>query len=253
LARRGANEIVYLSHLQRREVSDFPLRLPLAGNKLLAARGALGFEGVINGFDYAGVPVLAAVRRVPDTPWILVAKIDLEEVHAPIERQTFWLALFGCSVLLTIGPGVAFTLRDLRMHFEIQRYRAELQERTLRGHYDYLSRFSNDIILLANRAGLILEANDRAVNAYGYSLEELIGMPLKQLRAETLPDFELDGKRAESEDGMIIETRHIRKHGSSFPFEMSARRVTVDDAVFWQNIIRDITERKEAEKERTSL
>jgi PAS domain S-box-containing protein len=229
--------------------------LPLSAEKLPAARGAAGFEGILTGVDYRGVPVLAVTRRVPETPWVLVAKIDLDEVHAPIERQTFWLGLIACSVILTIGIGVALILRDLRARLDVQQYRAELEQRALQGHYDYLSRFANDIILLTDEAAAIVEANDRAANSYGYSREELIGMPIRRLRApETQAAFDQDWRKTEDQDSVIFETRHIRKDGSTFPVEVSARKVSADgEGVFRQSIIRDITERKEAEKERAKL
>jgi PAS domain S-box-containing protein len=254
LARRDGNEVVYLNELRHRTNTALKLRIPLSQENLPAARGTMGFEGILTGIDYRGVPVLAAVRKVPETPWIMVAKIDLKEIHAPIEEQVYWLGLIACSVVLTIGTGVTLILRDLRAQINLQRYRAELEQRALRGHYDYLSRFANDIILLAGADGRILEANDRAVSSYGYSREELMGMPLQRLEApERLAAFEKEWRRTEQQESVIFETRHLRKDGSTFPVEVSARRVKVDEAVFLQSIIRDITERKEAERERARL
>jgi PAS domain S-box-containing protein len=124
----------------------------------------------------------------------------------------------------------------------------------LRDHYDYLSKYANDIILLTDDEGFVVEANDRAVNAYGYLRDDLVGIPLRELRArETLGTFEQDWRTTELQDSVIFETRHRRKDGSTFPVEVSARRVTVDGEVYRQSIIRDITERREAESERAQL
>jgi PAS domain S-box-containing protein len=254
LAARDGDEVVYLNELRHRKDTALRLRLPLQSPEVPAARGALGFEGIMTGVDYRGVPVLAAVRRVPDTPWILVAKIDVGEIHAAVERQTFWLALMGLSVLLTIGIGVTFLLRDLRARFVHQQRRADRERRLLRDHYDYLSKYANDIILLTNDRGVLVEANDRAVNTYGYPREELLGIPLLQLRApETTGAFREDWRITELQESVIFETRHRRKDGTTFPVEVSARRVTVDGEVYRQSIIRDITERREAECERVQL
>jgi PAS domain S-box-containing protein len=254
LARREGNEVVYLNELRHRKGTALRLRLPLQSQNLPAARGADGFEGILTGVDYRGIPVLAAIRKVPDSPWILVAKIDLQEVHEPIEQQTLWLGLIGCSMLLTIGAGVTFILRDLRARFDIQQYRARLEQRALRGHYDYLSKYANDIILLTDDKGLIAEANDRALNSYGYTREELVGMPLRQLRApETLREFEQDWQLTDLQESVIYETRHRCRDARTFPVEVSTRRVTVDHTVFRQSIIRDISERREAELERVHL
>jgi two-component system cell cycle sensor histidine kinase/response regulator CckA len=254
LVRREGNEVVFLNELRHRSGTSLKLRFPLSNESLPAARGAMGFEGIMTGTDYRGAPVLAAVRRIPDFPWILVAKVDLAEVRAPIARQMFWLGLIGFSVILTIGTGVSLILRDLRAKFDLERYRAEIEHRALRGHYDYLSRFANDIILLTNEAAVVVEANDRAVSTYGYTREELIGMPLRRLRAPgTLDSFEQEWRKTVEHDSLIFETNHLRKDGSSFPVEVSARRVTVDKTVFRQSIIRDISERKAGEKERAAL
>jgi PAS domain S-box-containing protein len=254
LARREGDSIVYLNELRHRGGTALTLRFPLSTADLPAARGARGFEGILTGIDYRGVPVLADVRRVPDTPWIIVSKIDKKEVEEPIQTQTIWLGLTACFLMLSIGFGVALILRDLRGRFAVQKLQSEAEQRALRGHYDFLSRFANDIILLTNEFGVIVEANDRAVTSYGYDREELIGMPLRALRApETLGKFEDDWRTTEQTESYIFETYHRRKNGTVFPAEVSARRVKVDDKVFRQSIIRDITERKEAEKERVKL
>ena len=254
LARVDGDEVLYLNELRHRQGAALKLRFPLSSADLPAARGALGFEGVLAGNDYRGVPVLAAVRRVPDTPWIIVAKVDLEELAAPIRTQTFWLGLTACSVVLTIGTGVVLILRDLRARFELQRHQAELEQQVLRGHFDFLSRFANDIILLTDDTGRVVEANDRALSAYGYGRDELIGMPLRALRApETLGTFDQQWARTKTDESYLFETRHLRKDGSTFPAEVSVRRIAIENLVLRQSIIRDVTERKEAEKERIKL
>jgi len=37
-----------------------------------AVKAALGQQGSVEGEDYRGVPVLAVVRAVPDSPWFMV-------------------------------------------------------------------------------------------------------------------------------------------------------------------------------------
>jgi two-component system cell cycle sensor histidine kinase/response regulator CckA len=254
LVRREGNEVVFLNNVRHQRDTALRMRLPLSNSKLPAAQGALGFEGITTGVDYRGVPVLAALRQVPGAPWVLVTKIDLAEIHSATERQTFWLGLVACSVILTIGTGIALLLRDLRARFDLQRYTAELEQRALRGHFDYLSRFANDIILLTDENGIIVEANDRAASSYGRSREELIGTQLRHLRApEAASSFDQDWKNTELQGSVIFETRHVRRDGSTFPVEVSARGVVVDQSLYRQSIIRDITDRKEAEQERARL
>jgi PAS domain S-box-containing protein len=188
--------------------------------------------------------VLSAVRKVPDSPWVLVAKVDAEEIYALMNQQDLWLALIGCSLVLAIGAAAGFVLRDLRSRFYQQKYEADRDRRALLGHYDYLSRFANDIILLMDETGQIVEANDRAVAAYGYPREELIGMPQRLLRDPATIDAYAHQLRApEEQESLVFETLHRRRDGTTFPVEVSARRIVVEGAVLRQAIVRDITER----------
>jgi PAS domain S-box-containing protein len=122
---------------------------------------------------------------------------------------------------------------------------AKVDRRALLGHYDYLTRFANGIILLADASGRIIEANDSAISAYGYSREELLGKPGRELRhASTAGRFEEDWRRAVRHGGGIIETIHRRKDGSTLSVEVSMRIIEVEGRKFYQSILRDISERK---------
>jgi hypothetical protein len=74
LVRREGADLVYLNELRHRKNTALKLKLSLATAGLPAAQAILGREGVVEGKDYRDVPVIAAVRRVPDSPWFLVVK-----------------------------------------------------------------------------------------------------------------------------------------------------------------------------------
>jgi PAS domain S-box-containing protein len=117
-------------------------------------------------------------------------------------------------------------------------------------NYDYLTWYANDIVMLMDGDGKIVEANDRAMTAYGYSREELIGTPADRLRSPAAhPLFELDLQRIEESKGMVYETEQRRKDGTTFPVEVSARVIDMEGEKFYQAIVRDITERKNIEEE----
>ena len=254
LARREGNDVVYLNELRHRGSTALRLRIPMRASELPTARGLAGYQGIMTGIDYRGIPVLADVRKIPDTPWIIVTKVDLSEVHAPIEREAFWLGLTAGSIILTIGIGITLILRDLTAHVATQRHEAEARQLALRHHYNFLTRFVSDNILLSDENGVIVDANDRALSSYGYSRQELIGMPLRSLWApEEQGKFEQEWNRTLEHDGEAVETHHRRKDESTFPAEVTTRRVAIEDTVLRQSIVRDITERKEAEQERHRL
>jgi len=93
LIRREGNEAVFLNELKFQKNTALALRVSLDNTNLPAVKAALGQEGIVEGVDYRGVPVLAVVRAVPDSPWFLLAKMDAAEVYAPM-RERLWMAFF---------------------------------------------------------------------------------------------------------------------------------------------------------------
>ncbi|MHB8992496.1 MAG: PAS domain S-box protein [Chloroflexota bacterium] len=113
--------------------------------------------------------------------------------------------------------------------------------------YRLLFERARDIILFVMLDGRIVDANEAAVAAYGYSLPELLSMTIQQLRSpETTGRVKEQMSRADR-DGILFETVHRRKDGSSFPVEVSSQGATIGTERLILSIIRDITERKRTE------
>ena len=123
-----------------------------------------------------------------------------------------------------------------------------LSHRTLAHRYDLLSMYAHDIILLVHPEGNILDANARALAAYGYSREELLRLTIKDIRSpETWHDIPNQMLQVKALKGLVFETVHKRKDGSTFPVEVSSRLIELDGQSFFLSIARDITERKQEE------
>ncbi len=111
-----------------------------------------------------------------------------------------------------------------------------------------LTEHTNDIVLVADSAWRILEANPRALEAYGWSAEELRQKTLADLRtADERGRFDEQAALLQRQDDAVFETVHQRKDGSTFPIEVSGRVVEIDGTGYRFAILRDITERKRAE------
>ena len=115
--------------------------------------------------------------------------------------------------------------------------------------YELLSGQSRDIILFMRRDnGRILEANAAATNAYGYSRDELLTLTIRDLRAPDTHALTADQMAEADAQGILFETVHRRKDGSTFPVEVSSRGATTGTTRTLISVIRDITRRKEAER-----
>ncbi|NPV89652.1 MAG: PAS domain S-box protein [Firmicutes bacterium] len=123
----------------------------------------------------------------------------------------------------------------------------KLSEEILK-RYELLYQRTRDIILFVRRDGKIVEANQSAVNAYGYSREELLKLNITDLRPMDAPAV-VEGQMARAEsEGILFETYHRRKDGSTFPVEVSSQGTTFSNERVLLSIIRDITTRKTAEE-----
>ena len=114
--------------------------------------------------------------------------------------------------------------------------------------FQLISSQARDIILLMHRDGGIIEANEAAVAAYGYSRQELACMNISQLRSPCTLDAMPEQMMKADESGILFETLHKRKDGSLFPVEVSSRGTTIDGKRMLMSIIRDITEREQSRK-----
>lgn len=166
-----------------------------------------------------------------------------------------WLAL---GVFVASGAGISWLAQamqraharaneaEARAELAVQRSRADQE---LRRH-QLLAENSRDIILYMRRDdGKILEANAAAAKAYGYSREEFESLSIHDLRAHDSRPF-TDGQMAEADcSGILFQTIHRRKDGSTFPVEVSSQGATIGGMRTLISVIRDITERKKAEEE----
>ncbi len=143
------------------------------------------------------------------------------------------------KLLDSLCADVSYALDGL----EQERLRA-LAAQSLR-RYELVVQQTRDIILYLDRAdGRILEANPAAVAAYGYSREELLGLSIGDLRAPaTLASLPQQVREAATR-GVLFETEHRRKDGTTFSVEVSSRGAGEGTLV---SVIRDITERRRAE------
>ncbi len=254
LVRREGDDVVFLNELRHHKGTALTLRMPMSSRELPAARALGGQTGLMEGMDYRGVPVVSVLHQVPGTDWAMVSKIDLAEVNAPINRLRNWLLML-MLMLTAAGAGVAvLSWRKQRQYLQAlnRQHEQEIAHQALTRQMDRLAKYANDIILLLDDKGMIVEFNDRALEAYGYSAEEFAKLSIYDLRADeyVLPVLE-DMKQISQAGAMCYESVHMRKNGETFPVESSVRMVDIDGRDFQQAIVRDVTARKKAEEELT--
>jgi formate hydrogenlyase transcriptional activator len=134
---------------------------------------------------------------------------------------------------------------------ELLRSKASENERTIRelNLFRTLVDHSNDAIEVVDLETLrFMDANEKACSTLGYTREELLSLRVLDIDpGVTESSIETIREQWRKMGWLMLETVHRRKDGSTFPVEVSTRQVHVDrDYVV--AIVRDITERKQAEE-----
>jgi PAS domain S-box-containing protein len=194
--------------------------------------------------DTTGVALLrAAKRNPPDTPVVFLTDEGDDETAVAALRA-------GAVDYLVKARLTSDLLRNVVRHALERRDTDRLRqqaERALREserRYRMLMEHASDGILISDPDGNLITVNSRLCEMLDYSRDELLRMHVKDLgtpedlRTRPVTFHETEGK------SVIRERWFKRRDGSVIPVEVSAR--ALEDGTI-QGIVRDITERKQAE------
>jgi PAS domain S-box-containing protein len=249
LVRREGDEVVYLNNLRHQKDTALNVRLPTVTRELVGAMAVRGHEGILEGVDYRAVPVLAVVRRIPDSPWFLVSKVDQEEIYASIRQSGFWIAVV--VGLLIIGVGLTGSLLWQKQNAQFQKsltVQAEEQTKML----DEILSASPDLIYMHDREGRYVYANQAFLKALNLTRSDVIGKTWQELGlpAKMMSKI-LTGRESVFTSGqsVIAETGFMTVRGvrdyEYIETPIHGSRGSIEYVVV---NARDITERKEADR-----
>ena len=111
-----------------------------------------------------------------------------------------------------------------------------------------------EAIISADSAGHILTWNNGARAIFGHTADEIVGQPLTRLMPGHYHELHRRGMErmgATGESalmGTVLELSGLRKNGREFPLELTLSTWTSAEGRFYGGIIRDITERQQAEQ-----
>lgn len=129
LIRREGEGLLFLNELRHRKGTALTLQFPIGKHQLPAVMAVHEQPKIVESVDYREIPVIAAVRQIPDSPWFLVAKVDQEEIYAPIQQQAWFIAMI--VTLLIVGAALSVGLlwqRQIRLY--IKKLEEIVEERT---------------------------------------------------------------------------------------------------------------------------
>ncbi len=169
------------------------------------------------------------VRQKSDALRTAILSVELQESH-------------GDQYLISVVQDITERKRSEEALRESEtRYRSVLQSAT-------------DAIFTVDGSGMIIGWNSAAERIFGYSYTEAVGQPLTSIVLLYPLDEHTNGMKGLQSEGVqnvigkTVEFKGFRKDKSVFPIELSLSSWETKSGQYFTSIIRDITERKHAEK-----
>ncbi len=173
IVRREGDDVLYLSKLRDRPDAAVLLRKPMSDSLLPAAMAVAGRQGIVEGKDYRGEEVMAALCPIAGSPWFLIAKIDRHEVLAPAYALGRMIAAEAVALILLALVGAGWLWRGRQAAFYRRQYVAESKISRLSRVHAMLSGINQAIVRIRDRQQLLGEACRIAVGDGGFALSSI--------------------------------------------------------------------------------
>ncbi len=247
LVRRDGNDVVFLNELRFQTNAALNMRQPLSRLELPAARAVLGQEGIMQGVDYRGGRVIAALRTVPGSPWALVARVDKEEMFAPLRAQMWQMVVIFAALVISAGSfaGLIWRQQGVQQLHARAKWTDAMKDSELR--YRRLFEAARDgILILDAETGMVVDVNPYLIELLGVKCEVFLGKKVwelgffKDLVANEANFVELQMQGYVRYEDMALEGFDGKRH----EVEFISNVYLVNHHQVIQCNIRDISERK---------
>jgi PAS domain S-box-containing protein len=248
LVRREGDQVVFLNELRFQKDTALKFRISLDKAELPSVQAALGHTGIVEGRDYRGKPALAAIAPVPDSPWFLTARMDMEEIYAPLRERLYLTIVIVVALLTGAGLGLALIWRQHRTRFYRERYEAA---ETLRENEIKLKVIFNTIgagiLIIDKETQIIIEVNQTAMDMIGLPEKMIIGQICNSLvcpaQAGKCPVKDL-GQNVEHS-----ERKLVHRDGHFIDILKTVHTIKIKGRDCYLESFIDISDRKRAEED----
>jgi PAS domain S-box-containing protein len=206
LFRRDGDEILFLNNLKFAPDTAMRLRWPLDDKALLAAQLARENKDmayVVEGKDYRDESVFGVGRRIPESEWFLLTKMDWSEVYDEALQSAVWMALSGLLILFMGISGLYLMRQRQQIALGVVRAKAQTQRIQALNLLSTIANSSTDAIFAKDRQGRYLFFNKQAELVTGKSKDQVLGQDDRHLFP---PD---QAKTVMDTDRMLVELNKV--------------------------------------------
>ena len=135
LVRRDGDHVLFLNEVRQRADAALHFRISETQGEVPSVMAVFaGRQGFVEGLDYQGKPVLAAIKSIPETPWHLVAKVSRDEAMAEWQASSYLIIALTIGLLAAAAAafGIIYQTMGVRRYrglFEAESARRSEQQR----------------------------------------------------------------------------------------------------------------------------
>ena len=178
LVQKNGDDVLFLNELRHQKDTALKLRIPLNRSDLPAAMAVKGKIGIVEGKDYRGIEVVAAVLPIPDSPWFMVSKMDMVEAFSDWRfRSALILLLMLGAVALAGTAGLVAWQRNLKAHYK-SLYHSEAALRAAAEKQTVTLKAIGDAVIATDEKGRLELMNPIAETLTGWKEKEARGKAL---------------------------------------------------------------------------
>jgi PAS domain S-box-containing protein len=256
LIRQDGDDALFLNELRHLPDTAFNLRIPLTEVNVPAVKAILEENGIVEGLDYRGVPVIAAIQPVPDTTWFMVSKIDQAEALAVWRTNAALIVLMILGGMGTAGGFAGFIWqRDAKHHF-LELAQSELARRESEERHRVTLMSVGDAVIVTDPDGTVQLMNPVAEYLTGWPLGEASGKPLEEvfhiINEESRQRVENHAKKVMREGNVVGLANHtllVSRDGLEYPIADSGAPIRFEQGEISGVVLvfRDQSEEHEAQ------
>lgn len=166
----------------------------------------------------------------------------------PLHKKPFFIPIVLMILLIMTFLAITAFRSESRLKKLVGLKTVELTATTQK--YKDLFESANDAILIFEpHSEVILEANNKACEVYGFTKNELIGMSFKKITFDVKKGEDAIGKILSGESFRNFETKHYTKDGNVLDFLVNASLIEYNGKLSILTINHEITEIKKTEYE----
>ena len=248
LIRPEGDSVLYLNDLRGKQNTALNFKLPLSKTNISAVHGALGYRGIFEGQDYRGVRILSDITSIPGTNWVMITKMDLDEILAPLQKTILLIIAYGAIIILIAGVVLILKWKNQQSKFYKEKYTLEMEsENALKlseNKFRYLAESITDIFYAMDKHLKITYWNQASEKMSGITANDATG----KIIYDIFPNVK--GDKAEKVYIEVLKTKspktfinEFQKNGKTFAFEVSVYSTSEGLSVF----TKDITEQRRVE------